>query len=170
MSSQVNGTWTRVTIISTPCWTPSSGLAWEYRRLSLVLSSITHNLSHDEHRAGLEEGRKDRPSVIVLSITRESDDATIVTVLPITHAAPDDPKAAIEIPLPVKKHLGLDDARSWIVTAEGNEFVWPGYDLRKAPKTDSYEFGFLPPRLFNQVRDGFVAFHKAGQTKTTSRT
>jgi len=37
-------------------------------------------------------------------------------------------------------------------------------------KTDIYEFGFLPPRLFNQVRDGFVAFHKAGQTKTTSRT
>jgi hypothetical protein len=54
--------------------------------------------------------------------------------------------------------------------------VWPGYDLRKAPKADSYEFGFLPPRLFNQVRDAFVAFHdafvafhKAGQTKTTSR-
>jgi hypothetical protein len=49
-------------------------------------------LWHDEHRAGLEEGRKDRPNVIVLSITRESDDAIIVTVLPITHAAPDDPK------------------------------------------------------------------------------
>jgi hypothetical protein len=102
-------------------------------------------------------------------VTRASDDATIVTVLPITHAAPADPRAAIEIPLPVKKHLGLDDSRSWIVIAEGNEFVWPGYDLRKAPKTDSYEFGFLPPRLFNQVRDAFVAFHKAGQTKTTSR-
>ena len=84
--------------------------------------------------------------------------------------APDDPKAAIEIPLPVKKLLGLDGAPSWIVIAEGNEFVWPGYDLRKVPKTDSYEFGFLPPRLFNQVRDAFVRFHKAGQTKTTSRT
>jgi hypothetical protein len=45
-----------------------------------------------------------------------------------------------------------------------------GTDLRKAPKTDRYEFGFLPPRLFNQVRDAFVAFHKTGQTKTTSRT
>jgi hypothetical protein len=76
---------------------------------------------------------------------------------------------AVEIPLPVKKHLGLDDARSWIVIAEGNEFVWPGYDLRKVAKTDSYEFGFLPPRFFNQVRDAFVAFHKAGQGKTTAR-
>jgi hypothetical protein len=24
-----------------------------------------------------------------------------------------------------KKLLGLDDGRSWIVIAEGNEFVWP---------------------------------------------
>ena len=52
--------------------------------------------------------------------------------------------------------------------------MWPGYDLRKVPKTDSYEFGyefgFLPPRLFNQVCNAFVAFNKAGQTKTTSRT
>jgi hypothetical protein len=109
--------------------TPEPGLVLNYAYLW-----------HDEHRAGLEEGRKDRPSVIVLGITRESDDATIVTM-----------------------------PRSWIVIAEGNEFMWPGYDLRKVPRTDSYEFGFLPPRLFNQVRDAFVAFHKAGQTKTTSR-
>lgn len=126
-------------------------------------------LWHDEHRAGHEEGRKDRPSVIVLSVTRASDDAAIVTVLPVTHAASADINAAIEIPPPVKKHLGLDDARSWIVIAEGNDFVWPGYDLRKAPTTDRYEFGFLPPHFFNQVRDAFVAFHKAGHTKTTSR-
>jgi len=45
-----------------------------------------------------------------------------------------------------------------------------GRDLRKVPRTDSYEFGFLPSRLFNQVRDAFVAFHKAGQAKTTART
>ncbi len=107
--------------------------------------------------------------MIVLTATRASDEATIVTVLPITHTAPRDPRAAVEIPPPVKRHLGLDDARSWIILAEGNEFVWPGYDLRKVPKTDRYEFGFLPPRLFDRVRDAFVAFHKAGQAKTTSR-
>jgi hypothetical protein len=138
--------------------TPEPGLVLNYAYLW-----------NDEHRAGHEEGRKDRPSVIVLTVTRESDDATIVTVLPITHAAPVDPKRAIEIPLPVKKHLGLDDARSWIVVTEGNEFVWPGYDLRKTAKADRYDFGFLPPRLFTQIRDVFVAVHKAGQAKTTSR-
>jgi hypothetical protein len=138
--------------------TPEPGLVLNYAYLW-----------HDEHNAGQEEGRKDRPSVIVLCATREGDDATIVTVLPITHAAPADRKAAIEIPPRIKKHLGLDDARSWIVVAEGNEFVWPGYDLRKVPSTDQYEFGFLPPRFFNQILDAFVALHKAGHTKKTPR-
>jgi hypothetical protein len=134
--------------------TPEPGLVLNYAYLW-----------HDEHRAG--RGGKDRPSVIVLSITRESDDAT--TVLPITHAAPHDPKAAIEIPLPVKKHLGLDDARSWIVIAEGNEFVWPGYDLRKRRRRTAMNSASSRPACSIRVRDAFVAFHKAGQTKTTSR-
>ena len=46
-------------------------------------------------------------------------------------AAPGDPATAVEIPMPIKRHLGLDDDRSWIVVDEGNEFLWPGYDLRK---------------------------------------
>lgn len=107
--------------------------------------------------------------MIVLCATRETDRAVIVTVLPITHAAPGDSRSAVEIPHAIKRHLGLDDARSWIVVAEGNEFVWPGYDLRKVPDTDAYEFGFLPPRFFDRVRDAFVAFSKAGQTTLTPR-
>jgi len=43
-------------------------------------------LWHGEHQAGQEEGRKDRPSVIVLATVREADGATTVTVLP-THTA-----------------------------------------------------------------------------------
>ena len=67
--------------------------------------------------------------MIVLAVEREADGATVVTVLPITHSAPADPASAVEIPLRVKWRLGLDDDRSWIVVAEGNEFLWPGYDL-----------------------------------------
>ncbi len=93
-------------------------------------------LWHHEHQAGHEEGRKDRPTVIVLAVEREGDGATVVTVLPVTHSAPTNPRAAVEIPRAVKRHLGLDDDRSWIVVAEGNEFLWPGYDLRKIPHTD----------------------------------
>ena len=66
-------------------------------------------LWHHEHRAGRDEGQKDRPSVIVLAVERETDGATLVTVLPITHSAPREAAAVIEIPAAVKRHLGLDD-------------------------------------------------------------
>jgi hypothetical protein len=127
-------------------------------------------LWHDEHRAGQEEGRKDRPTVIILCATREDDQSISVTVLPITHTAPRDAEMALEIPQAIKKHLGLDDERSWIIIAEGNEFVWPGFDLRKVPNTDAYEYGFLPPRFFNQLRDAFVAFSRGGKSRSTVRT
>jgi hypothetical protein len=126
-------------------------------------------LWHSEHRAGRDEGRKDRPSVIVLAVTRVGDGATTVTVLPITHSPPTVPHSAVEIPSPVKRHLGLDDARSWIVVAEGNEFLWPGYDLRKLPHGDRYDYGFLPPRFFNQVLGAFVAWRRSGARLITPR-
>jgi hypothetical protein len=66
--------------------------------------------------------------VIMLAVDRPANDATVVVVLPITHSPPADPASAVEIPVAVKRHLGLDAERSWIVVAEGNEFDWPGYD------------------------------------------
>ena len=126
-------------------------------------------LWHTEYRTGQEEGRKDRPAVIVLAVEREGDGATVVTVLPITHSAPADRALAVEIPQPVKRHLGLDDDRSWIVVAEGNEFLWPGYDLRKLPNSDRYDYGFLPPRFFNQVVEAFVACYQTGKRRIASR-
>lgn len=122
-------------------------------------------LWHDESRAGREEGSKDRPSVVLLVVQR--GDETLVTVLPITHSAPRHAKSAVELPAAVKQHLGLDDARSWIIVSEGNEFLWPGYDLRIIPQTDRYDYGFLPPRLFDQVRAAVLAWQ--GKTKTTTR-
>ncbi|HLJ63917.1 MAG TPA: hypothetical protein VKT70_07420 [Stellaceae bacterium] len=126
-------------------------------------------LWHHEHEAGQEEGSKDRPSVVVLAIEREADGATIVTVLPITHRPQSDPASAVEIPAPVKRHLGLDDDRSWVVVSEGNEFLWPGYDLRKLPHSNQYNHGFLPPRFFNQVLRAFVGFHRRGKRSIASR-
>lgn len=124
-------------------------------------------LWHYEHQAGQDEGRKDRPAVIVLTAERHEDDETFVIVLPITHSAPATAGEAVEIPPAIKRHLGLDDTPSWIVVTEGNEFVWPGYDLRQRPDSDRYDYGFLPPRFFNQVRDAFVAL--AGRSLVTGR-
>lgn len=126
-------------------------------------------LWHSEYRAGQDEGRKDRPSVIVLAVEREADETTIVTVLPITHKAPADLVSALEIPALVKRHLGLDDSRSRIIVSEGNEFDWPGYDLRKVPGSDRYDFGFLPPRFFARVLAAFVAWHRANKRRLVSR-
>ena len=55
------------------------------------------------------------------------------------------------------------------MVAEGNEFLWPGYDLRKVPNADRYDYGFLPPRLFNQVLDAFLSCHRAGRGQVTPR-
>lgn len=126
-------------------------------------------LWHREREAGQEEGRKDRPSVIVLAVERPANDTTVVVVLPITHTAPSDRATAVEIPAAVKRHLGLDDARSWIVVTEGNEFHWPGYDLRKINRSDRYDYGFLPPRFFKQVVEAFAAWHRAHKAQLTSR-
>jgi PemK-like, MazF-like toxin of type II toxin-antitoxin system len=138
--------------------TPEAGLVISYAYLW-----------HHEHLAGHEEGRKDRPAVIVLASQSAGGKATDVTVLPITHNAPDNPNWAVEIPLPVKRHLGLDDARSWIIVAEGNDFLWPGYDLRKIPNTDRYDFGFLPPRFFNRVLEAFDELRRVGEARSSSR-
>ncbi len=123
-------------------------------------------LWRSEHKAGQDEGLKDRPSVIVLSVERQEDGAVHVTVLPVTHSAPTKPGAAVEIPLPIKRHLGLDDQRSWVVVTEGNVFLWPGYDLRKISRRDRYDYGFLPPRFFNQILNAFLALHPAGKDLT----
>jgi len=126
-------------------------------------------LWHDEYKAGRSEGRKDRPCVIVLAVDIDQSGSTIVTVPPVTHAQPAEPGTGVEIPPAVKRHLGLDEARSWIVVTEGNEFAWPGYDLRRRPRSDRYDYGFLPPRIFDRVRDAFVEWHRARRSRTTPR-
>jgi PemK-like, MazF-like toxin of type II toxin-antitoxin system len=127
-------------------------------------------LWHDQHMKGAEEGRKNRPAVIILSMLQQSDGFTNVVVLPITHTPPRKANDAIEIPQSIKKHLGLDDEQSWIIVSEGNEFEWPGHDLRKINQTNRYDFGYLPPKMFNQLREAFLNNHAAGKTKAVPRT
>ena len=125
-------------------------------------------LWHYEHQAGQEEGRKDRPSVIVLCQQADEDGAIIVTVLPITHREPDDPNWGVEIPVAIRRHLGLDEAPGWIIVSEGNEFQWPGYDLGQR-SDGSFVFGFLPPRFFKRVLAAFIALHRTAKAKRTRR-
>ena len=121
-----------------------------------------------EAESGQKEGRKDRPCVVALAIERQQDSETLVTVLPVTYRPPEDAAAAVEIPRAVKQQLGLDEDRSWVVVSEGDQFVWPGYDLRKVRNTDRYDYGYSPPRFFNQVLNAFRAWHRANKARLTS--
>lgn len=105
-----------------------------------------------EHRRGLEEGVKDRPCVI-MAIETAQDGSQLVTVVPITHTPPSGSVSAIELPQAVKRYLGLDGERSWIVIDDFNRFRWPGYDIRAIPaRADSaHVYGYLPPVLFDQI-------------------
>ncbi len=105
-----------------------------------------------EHRKGQKEGRKVRPSVVVLAVQDTKGGAPRVTVAPITHTAPTKNGEAIELPPRVKQALGLDDERSWIVLDEVNEFTWPGYDIRPVPGSkDRFAYGLIPPRLYDAI-------------------
>ena len=105
-----------------------------------------------EHARGQDEGRKVRPAVVVLAIDDQAAREPRVTVAAITHSPPVAGEEAIELPPRVKQALGLDDARSWIVVDEVNQFTWPGFDLHPVPGTrDRFTYGFIPPRLYDAV-------------------
>ena len=70
----------------------------------------------------------------------------------------------------MKKQLGLDRERSWIILTELNRFIWPGPDIRPLPGDDDPFYDALPDWLFVRVRDGIVARAQAGQLKVTKRT
>lgn len=121
-----------------------------------------------EQAAGQDNARKSRPCAVVLSARMGADGQLVVAVAPITRQPPGADVAAIEIPTAVKRHLGLDDARSWIIADELNEFEWPGFDLQPNARGD-FVYGFLPPRLYEQLRLMLLARVQAGQLGRTPR-
>jgi hypothetical protein len=143
-------------------------MAFPEPQLGLVISYSY--LWHHEQRAGRTEGAKDRPCVIVLAVERPDDGSSIVTVVPVTHSRPDDPSAALELPLAVKHHLRLDAERSWIILDEINQFTWPGFDLRPIPPSRGrFTYGFLPPRLFDDILTTLRSVWSKGHGKATPR-
>jgi hypothetical protein len=93
-----------------------------------------------------------------------------VAVAPITHSPPHDPNVAVEIPLRVKEHLGLDSERSWVILEEVNIFTWPGFDLRPIKKGDSrVDYGLLPPKLFERLIAKFRELRDQGKVAGASR-
>jgi hypothetical protein len=97
-------------------------------------------------------------------------DGTRLFVAPVTHTPPERPADGVEIPANVKKQLGLDRDRSWIILTELNRFIWPGPDVRPAPGSESPFYDALPDWLFVRVRQGMLGHAEAGRLKVTKRT
>lgn len=106
--------------------------------------------------------------MVVATITRNN--RTQLLVAPITHVRPDRGNDAIEIPPNIKKQLGLDRARSWVVLTELNRFLWPGPDIRIAPGHESPVYDAIPDWLFFEVREGVLRHSGAGSLTVTKRT
>lgn len=121
-----------------------------------------------EHEAGLEQGRKARPCAVVVATS--SEEGILETVVaPITHVAPEPPSVGIEIPQKLKRHLGLDDDRSWVIVTDLNVFAWPGVDIQARPgKRGEFDYGLLPPRFFETIRQAVEA--AGGSSGATRRT
>jgi hypothetical protein len=121
-----------------------------------------------EASKGMEDGRKDRPCVMVAAVERDVSGKITVVVLPVTHSEPTAGDIAIEIPQPVTLRLKLDEAKSWILLNEGTAFIWPGPDLRPQAGRphETVAYGFIPPRMFGIVRARFVELQDAGGVYT----
>jgi hypothetical protein len=147
-------------VISSTLPEPVPGLVIHYSYLWLA-----------EHRRGMEEGRKDRPCAIVLTVFDDKV-GKIVTALPITHTPPAKNDLSIEIPTATKQRLKLDAQRSWIVLSEANQFVWPGPDLRPSKRGDmsTVAAGLLPVQFFHQVRTAFASALRERRAQAVPRT
>ena len=125
----------------------------------------------NEAERGSESASKDRPCAIVLA-RQFVEGRSIVTVVPVTHTPPSHSAEAIEIPAHIKRLLGLDEQRSWIVLSEVNDFLWPGPDLVAVPGSTPtrFDYGTLPPGFFRVVRDQLIALVKERRTQRIKRT
>ena len=125
----------------------------------------------DEAADGLEEGVKQRPCAVVMSAKSAEGKVTLI-VLPVTHSAPRGAVEALELPPLVKRHLGLDDERSWIVLTEANRFVWPGPDIRpfESDGQTIVSYGYLPPRFFAVLTERYLQLDTERKIRSVRRT
>jgi hypothetical protein len=144
-------------------------LTWPDPKPGLVIRYSYLWLS--EAASGREEGLKDRPCAIVV-VAAGVGERKRVLALPITHSPPRDMEFAIELPQETKRRLRLDDQRSWIMLSEWNDFLWPGPDLRPLPGKgpETVALGYLPPGLFEHVRQRFLTLARKQLAKRVSRT
>lgn len=121
-----------------------------------------------EAAAGRDQG-KDRPTCLVAASDSLARPRYVV-LLPITHSTPDAGTIGIEIPAKVKRAIGLDDAPSRVIISEYNVDEWPNAGLSPIPgKPGSFSYGFIPPRLFAQIKAKFLELARQNKSGAVRR-
>lgn len=122
-----------------------------------------------------DEGEKTYP-VAIVAASYDLGPFCVAYVLAISHSPPRPGDRALEVPPKLKRHLGLDDAPSWIYTDQANVFAWPGPDLRPADRLSSRPhavgtcvIGQLPTDWFKSVTAHFAQSRRLGRLKLRPR-
>lgn len=111
--------------------------------------------------AATDTGDKDHPACVVATYRQQGRPEDFVVYLPISHSEPSGDEEGIELPDDVKRKIGLDSARQWVLLSECNVDTWP-FDLRQVPdRPGRFHYGHFPPSMFKIVRDAFVKRFKA---------
>jgi len=127
-----------------PLPTPEPGLIVQY---SYVFRSRSRNVG---------DSGKARPCLIVAVFPdRGEPERTLVLYLPISHSPPRPEEEAVEIPANACFAAGLDGARQWILTGEGNLDTWPEDIFTLPTRPGLFHYGFMPPAFFRQVQTHF---------------
>lgn len=112
---------------------------------------------------------KDRPACLVAASDSETKPRFVV-LLPITHSPPIGDTVAIEIPLNVRRSIGLDDEPSWVVVSEYNIDEWPNAGLSPIPgRPDTFAYGFIPPGLFAAIKSRLLELAKENKSDAVRR-
>ncbi|WP_156906350.1 growth inhibitor PemK [Novosphingobium acidiphilum] len=101
-------------------------------------------------RRGQIDGSKDRPCAVIVAVT-ETDGRKRALVCAITHSEPQ-LHEGVEIPAAIKRHLGLDSDRSWIILSEFNEIDWTDPGIIPA-RPNQWVYGFVPAPFAEKLRD-----------------
>ena len=127
-------------------------------------------LWRDEARQGREEGTKDRPCVMILSV-RDRGGASIVTVAPVTHSPPPASGRAVEIPPPPSSASASTTCPPGSLPTISTSSSGPAPDIRPVPgrPRGSFAYGFIPAGLYQAVRLAIIGHVRAHAVQPVRR-